>query len=167
MNQAWTLLRTSPQNQDRYIEYLGENLPSVEPYFPQYEKITRPSKCRHTVKVKKPVYPGYVFAKVDLESEGVLGLIRTPIRAYFIRFGNMLSIVPECVIVRLRQDEADGKLVEEKEVDNPYTPGRKIRVHLPIADIDAVIVHLVGTHRVLVDTVLGHATVRIHSVEIM
>jgi hypothetical protein len=163
---TWALLRTSPQSQDRYVEHVRENCPEVETYFPVYRKITRPARKRHPIPVTLPVFPGYVFAHFDLanDSRVVRLLVSSPVRAYFIRFGGEIGIVPHAVIAELRRLESLGQLIKEQARRNPFRPGRPVMVHTPMYDIQAVIVRLMGGNRVIVDTPLGEATVRIHSI---
>jgi transcription antitermination factor NusG len=163
MVNSWTLLRLNPQKQSRYIEHVAENIPGVEMYFPVYNKTTRPHGRRQPLVVILPVYPGYIFANVDVNGEGIYSLIRTPIRARFIRFGPEISLIPDKVIVELRRLERLSMLMRESYV-NPYTPGRKIRIHTPVADIAGIIIRLMNGDRVEVDSPIGRMTVKRHLV---
>jgi transcription antitermination factor NusG len=167
MVNSWTLLRLNPQNQSRYIDHVADNHPEVEIYFPVFQKTTRPHGRRHPVVVSRPVYPGYVFANIDMNGHGVRLLISTPIRARFIRFGPNISTIPDRVITELRRLEGLSLLVREVHRVNPYVPGVRVRVHTPIADIQAVIIALLNRSRVKVDSVLGNITVPIHQVTIL
>lgn len=160
---SWSLLRLNPQSQDRYVEYVREGSPRIETYFPKYERVTRPHGVRHPVIVELPVYPGYVFARCDIDSRDVHVLTSSPVRAYFIRFGGTISIVPDKVITEIRRLESLRELVKERAKMNPYHPGRMVVIHTPAADIQAIIVKLMGGNRAIVDTSLGRATVRTHS----
>lgn len=167
----WGLLRVSPNAQVRYLGYLAERQPEVETYTPMYDRVSRPSGLRHTITVPTPVYPGYIFVKlcVDLRS-----LLSYPIRAYFVRFGGQngvggsLGTIREMVINGLKDMEQRGELVREDVVENPYKPGRKVRIHTPVASINGII--KLCTHsgsRATVDTALGSWNVPIHQVELV
>jgi hypothetical protein len=155
---VWTLLRLNPAHQPRFTAHLAENLPEIEYYFPLFRKLTRPHRQRHPISVTLPVYPGYVFCRIDPNTGGVHRLISTPVRAYFIKFGRNISIVPDAVISDLRLKESTNNLVQERIIADPYRPGVKVRIHLPIATIDGIIIQCQG-NRVVVDTNLGRAVV--------
>jgi Transcription termination factor nusG len=161
---SWSLLRLNPQNQERYVEHVRDNRPDIETYYPLYDRITRPHGIRHPIKVPTPVYPGYVFAFADMDSRDVRWLVSSPVKAYFIKFGGVISVIPERVITEIKRLESLRMLVREQIKINPYQPGRPVVVHTPAADIQAVIVRLMGGNRAVVDTSLGRATVRIHSI---
>ncbi len=170
----WGLLKVSPQKQDKYLGYMGEYHPKYEFYFPRYDRVTRPAGHRKTKIVSTPVYPGYVFVRICSESGNELrSLVSSPIRVYFVRFTGKygkvgrISVVNEEVINELKGREQRGELVEEKVVENPYLPGRKVRVMTPLVSISGVLV--MCTHfksRVTVDTDIGTWDVPIHQVEL-
>jgi len=76
-----------------------------------------------------------------------------------VRFGNGISTIPERVIGEIRKLEAARQLVIEVERVNPYVVGRKVKVHLPVADIHGVIIRMMNDVKVVVDTTMGRATV--------
>ena len=170
---SWTLLRLNPQQQDRYIGHVTEHIPDVETYFPIYEKVTRPHGKRQPVVVIRPVYPGYVFAKLNEDEEGHLSgvemrlMMSMPVRARFIRFGPGISMIPDRVIHELRRLENLHMLVREVHRVSPYTPGVKIRVCTPVADISAVVIALLHGKRLRVDSQLGTMNVPIHQVTLV
>jgi transcription antitermination factor NusG len=170
-NDGWGLLKVRPQNQMKYLEYMVEYHPGYEFYFPRYGRVTRPAGHRRTKIVPTPVYPGYVF--VQLGSE-LRSLLSSPIRVYFVRFTGRygkvgrISVVQEEVINELKARERRGELVEEVVVENPYLPGRKVRVITPVASINGVLVMCThGKTRGVVDTGLGTWDVPIHQVELV
>lgn len=159
MNDSWTLIKLNPIQQERYVDHVTDNEPSIELYFPQYQKITRPHRCRNPILLTLPVYPGYIFAKIDPETDSIHRLTSTPFQAYFIRFGKSISVVPDPVITDLKRRESLNLLMKEMIVEDPYSPGRKVRIHHPVADIEGIILQLLGRNRLVVDTELGLATV--------
>ena len=107
----WTLLRMAPQAQSRYILHVAQRMPDVEIYYPQYRKKTRPANSRHLITKTLPVYPGYLFTRLD--STRIRPLLQTPIRVHFVRFGPSLSIVPDRVILQIRHLESLNMLMRE------------------------------------------------------
>ena len=164
----WTLLRLNPQRQDQYIEQVEENIPNVETYYPTFEKVTRPHGKRQPIVVIRPVYPGYLFARIDVEDGTSMRLMMSmPVRARFIKFGPGVSRIPDRVICELRRLERLHMLVREIHRVSPYSPGVKIRIHTPVADISAVVIALLHGKRLKVDIQLGTLNVPIHQVTLV
>jgi len=153
----------NPQKQTRYIDYVAEYHPEVETYFPVYNKTTRPHGKRQPIVVILPVYPGYVFVNLERNGTEFHALARGPVKARFIKFGEDISIIPDKVIIELRRLERLSMLMREVQI-NPYTPGRKIRVHTPVADITGIILRLMNGNRVEIDSAIGKMTVKKHLV---
>jgi hypothetical protein len=91
-------------------------------------------------------------------------LTRTPIRAYFIKFGQAIESIPEKVI-----DEI--KYLEESNLLNPgdqnhvfYEPGMEIRMTLNHIQVPAIIIRLINHAKVLVDTTFCRVTVPIGAI---
>jgi transcription antitermination factor NusG len=166
MMNSWSLLRLNPQSQTKYVEHVQENVPDVETYYPVFEKKTRPHGRRHPMVVVRPVYPGYVFACLDMNGASVHLLMNSPIKARFIRFGGGISLIPSRVIDELRRLESQRMLIREIHI-NPYMPGKKVRVHLPVADISAIILSLLHGKRALVETPLGRMSVQLHKMTLV
>ena len=165
---SWTLLRLSAQNQDRYVDHVKEHVPDVETYFPTYEKITRPHGKRQPIVVIRPVYPGYLFARLDLDGKDVHLMVSMPIRARFIKLKGegAISTIPDKVIQELRRLESLHLLVREIHRISPYQPGVKVRVCTPVADISAIVIALTHGKRIKVDSVLGTMSVPVHQVSL-
>jgi len=161
------LLRLNAQSQKRYLGFVDEYQPGVEIYYPQYEKITRVHGERRPKVVSLPVYPGYLFAKVDLWGGDIRRLCSLPVRAYWVRFGGNVEAVSDRVIMRLKELEIAGELVREIRYVSPYRHGVSVRVHLPVADLLAVVVKLVGDHAAIVDLPVGRCKVPIHCLEVL
>lgn len=162
----WLLLRLNPQIQPKFVDHISASLPDVDLYFPLYSKVTRPANKRTPITVQLPVYPGYIFARVNLETDDFFQLTHAPYRASFVRFNGNLGIVPDRIIPFLREKESLNQLVVEKIVENPYYPGRRVRIILPLITIEGFVLHMIGQNRVKIDTQLGPSTVHLHSVEL-
>jgi transcription antitermination factor NusG len=117
--------------------------------------------------VVRPVYPGYVFAKLDVDGIGVRLMISCPVRARFIKFGQGIETIPDRVITELRRLENLHMLVREVQRVSPYAPGVKVRIHTPVADIQAIVIALLHGKRVRVDSRLGTVTVPVHQVSLV
>jgi hypothetical protein len=122
--------------------------------------MSRGNGHRRAIKVERPVYPGYVFLLVV--DGNMSGPVSLPVRATWVRFGGVVEAVPDYVVKKLRELERANELVREVKYVNPYYPGARVRVHMPVADLAAVIVRLVGRNRAIVDTDLCRITVPVH-----
>jgi hypothetical protein len=120
---------------------------------------------RRPINVIRPVYPGYLFLKI-VDGE-VRDPVNLPVSARWVRFGGVIEAIPGYVVERLRKLEQANELVREIEHVNPYVPGVKVRVHLPVCDVFAVVVKLVHGNRAMVDTRLCRVIVPIHTLQIV
>ena len=163
---VWTLLRLNPQSQGRYVDHVRESFPDVDIYYPVFTKLSRPHKKRYPVSVIRPVYPGYVFAYLDLDMR-IRDMLTCPVKARFVRFGQTISVVPAEVIAEIKKLESLKLLVKEEHRASPFQPGRKVRVSLPMADITAVIIYLMNKNRAMVDCGLGKVIVPVHKMTLV
>lgn len=161
----WSLLKLNPLKQRGYIELLGTHYPGIECYYPRYTRIGRPHGVRKAREMIRPVYPGYVFLRI--RDQDVRGPVSLPVSARWVRFGGKIEAIPGYVVERLRKLEVADELVREVRYVNPYSPGVRVMVHLPVQDIRAVVVKLVGHNRCVVDTPLCRVTVPIHTLQVM
>jgi hypothetical protein len=95
------------------------------------------------------------------------GPVSLPVMARWVRFGGVVESIPNRVIEVLRDLEKRNELVREVKYVNPYYPGAKVRVHMPVCDLAAVIVKMVGRNRALVDTDLCRVTVHLHRLQVV
>ena len=161
---SWLLLRVGIGSQHRYMEVAGEYCPDVEMYYPRYSVFVRPHGVRRPVKVLRPVYPGYIFVRVG---EGKMKeVVRLPVRAYWVRFGGTVEVVQDRVVQRIKELEGHNELIREVKYVNPYRSGVQVKVHLPMADLSAIVVKLVGT-MALVDLPVGRGMVPVHCMELI
>jgi hypothetical protein len=163
-SRTWTLLKLSPQSLVKYTEYMDQYYPYIQYYYPKYQRTVRPHGVRKAKRVPWPVFPGYLFMRVNSRDMGEL--VSLPVRAYWIRFGGVIEVVPDVVIERLRKLELSGELVREViHVNNPYRVGVSVRVHLSVGDILAVVVKRLGD-RVVVEAPWCRCVVPKHLLEV-
>lgn len=77
----------------------------AEVYCPQYERMTRPARCRKPKKVIKAAFPGYIFVNVET-IQNMEAIDNEPDFHYFIRTDRNLSLLHDSVISDLRAMEA-------------------------------------------------------------
>lgn len=173
MQNSWTILRLNATAQAKFVSYVNELYPDVILYFPVYKRFVRPAKAPRPIRVVKPVYPGYIFANLDLDSSTPHILTSTPTRASFVRLKSIdpdshptISTIPDRVIHEIMRLECSNQLIREEIRINPYYPGRPVRIHTPVADIDGIILRIMGKIRALVSTPLGRITVPVTQCEL-
>jgi hypothetical protein len=162
----WFLLRCNITAQMRYTNFVRDHHPEIQLYIPHYLRITRPHGHRHPITIPTPVYPGYIFAQFDPDTTPMSIITRSPTRAYYVRFNGTIAVVPDQVISKLQYLESQNLLMTEKIVQNPYKPGKKVIIHLPVADIQAIIVKMIGQYHLSVDTNFSRITVPIAKVTV-
>jgi transcription antitermination factor NusG len=155
----WFLLRCTTTGQTRYIEHVRTRFPDVTLYVPHYPRLTRPHGHRHPITIPTPVYPGYIFINLDPTTQSLRSIALTPPRAYYVRFNGKIEPVSPLAIAYLKEKESKNLLMVQKTIVDPYKPGKRVVIHLPVADIQAIIVKCVGTHHVSVDTPFSRITV--------
>ena len=143
---------------------MDEHCATIEYYYPQYEVVVRPHGTRRAYKVLRPVFPGYVFMRVD--SEGMCRVARLPVKGYWVKFGGEIESVPDRVIQRLKEFEGRNELIKEVCNVNPYRAGVRVYVHMDYADIRGIVVRLAGVHRAVVELPVGRAMVPVHCLEV-
>lgn len=164
MSHYWTLLRLQPQQQPRYIFFAAEHFPHIELYYPQHQTLSRPAGRRRPIRVTRPTFPGYIFAKPDFDHGEHNSLIHgIPFRVFFVRFSGTIETIPEPVITELRRLESINQLVPIIERPRPYRPGQRVQVNLPTASIIGTIKKIMQI-RAIIDTSFCNITVPIHQI---
>lgn len=162
----WHLLRLNPMAQTRFLDHATTFFPHIPLYFPRYKRLTRPHGHRRPFTTEVPVFPGYVFANLSLTSHDSYIITHSPIRARFVRFGHTIPSIKDSIIHEIRRLESLNQLVREIRVTNPYYRGRKVIVHIPVADIPAIILRIIAQTKVQLDTPLGTMIVPIHTIDL-
>jgi transcriptional antiterminator RfaH len=146
--EQWYTLHTKPSAEYQVIAALEQR--KIQTYLP--EIILPESKKGRR---RSPLFPCYVFAKIDFEKIGLTSVQWTPGLRRVVTFGDRLTPLPEEIIDLIRQKLKDfkttgcwnkpelklGDTVRIKTgpfqdmvaiFDGPMTPGRRVRVLLNI-----------------------------------
>jgi hypothetical protein len=135
----------NPASQDRFVEYVGGRWPDIELYIPAYLGWTRPHGLRHGIRVIRPYFPGYVFARPDLVVGEHINLRRTPVRAWYVRFGRWIEVVPDRVIEELRDMIGRGELEGYGEMlEDRVREGQPVVVNVNAVMIRGIVLKLLG-----------------------
>lgn len=172
----WFCLQTRPKNENITCQFLRTEI-QVEVFCPfiRFQKARRTGK----VWVTEAMFPGYVFARflyseLHRQVQATRGVVK------IVRFGTRTAIVPDEIIVTLRDSLHDEETIlvetviqpgeEVNLVEGPFRGLRAIVTKvLPAKDRIAVLLELLGiereveipTHSVLPDTV--HPLIRQYS----
>jgi transcriptional antiterminator RfaH len=107
MNINWYLIQVKARQEGtaaRNLQHLG-----VETFCPRFKKI-KGNRCKTQAEGKVPLFPGYLFVRVDMSTEfrkvtyahGVLRVVK---------FGSAPALVAEEIIHSIRAREDDGLVV--------------------------------------------------------
>lgn len=159
---AWIVLRV--REMEKFAGYVREFSPEIELYWPEMMKIVRPAGCRRTRRVKVPVFPGYVFADVDLGDGECERLIRCPYKVRVMRFDGSIEVVSLPVIEELKRMEMDGGW-DEVDVKRgcSYRLYDRVVIRWENAVVPGVIVRLIAGSRVIVQAEFAKMVVPVHA----
>ena len=116
---CWYAVQTCARHEKRVREQLDQR--AVESFLPLYETISRWKDRK--VRVRLPLFPGYIFVRLDLAER--LRVLQLPSVVRFVGFGEVATALPENEIEALRQGLASGVRAEP----HPYLQvGRRARV---------------------------------------
>ncbi len=144
---GWYVLYVYPRSEKKVHEYLKEV--SVESFLPQVESVREWSDRKK--KVLKPLFPSYVFVKVNSSLEFYKALSVNCASAY-ISFGNEYARVTEKEINQIKFMVGDQN-ISNAEVVNRRLPKvnevRKIN-YGPLKGLQCEIMKVDGEHKIIV-----------------
>jgi transcriptional antiterminator RfaH len=145
MTQHWVVLKTQPRRELFAAHAVRARGP--EAYAPMVAPRRRDDRA-------VPLFPGYLFARVDLESDDLLRIRSAPGIAYVLPRALPPALVPAAVVDAIRRrlgDPTDGVIYER------FKPGERVTiVDGPLQWVEAVVdghLNAVGRVRVLLDFV--------------
>lgn len=153
----WYLVRTKPRAEQTALLNLARQ--GYEAYFPRLRQLRacRTGGWRERI---VPVFPGYVFLRLDEGRQALAPVQSTCGIAGVVRFGSRYAIVPEAVIesLRCRADPDTG--LYRLEPQRSLAPGAAVRVYTgPFEGLEGIFDREAGAGRVIVLlSVLGRST---------
>ncbi|MBL95395.1 MAG: Transcription antitermination protein RfaH [Alphaproteobacteria bacterium MarineAlpha3_Bin5] len=130
----WCATKTHKNAEDISLQHLLRQGFNV--LLPKYLK--RRSHARKIDWVPRPLFPGYLFVKVEPHNKSWRAIRSTVGIVDVIRFGTNPAAIPEHVIdeIRARQD-SDGLV--KTHLGNSFRPGQTVRVlHRALGDLEAL-----------------------------
>ncbi len=98
MAAAWYALHVRSNQERLTAEHLCGR--GVEPFLPQYRALSKRQDRR--VMLERPLFTGYVFARIDLASDARIAALRAPGVVRIVAFGGEPSPIPDETIASLR-----------------------------------------------------------------
>ncbi len=139
----WIAVNTHPHREHIALENLMNQ--GFDVYCPMVERQVR--HARRTRDVRRPLFPGYLFARIDLAGRWRPILSTYGVRT-LVRFGDQLSFVEDGLIDGLKAREVDGVIVKPTE---PFRPGQQVRMQGgPFDGLVATIIELDEKDRLVV-----------------
>jgi len=119
----WYVLHLKVNHENVAEKYL--NGTAIENFIPRYSVKSR-RKDRNRALVKRPLFPGYVFVRLNLQSENKTKTLRSPGAVKFVGFeASSASVVPDKVVESLKILVQDGSAVKP----HPYLDaGRRVNI---------------------------------------
>ncbi len=131
MGLAWYVLHTKANAEYRVARLLAQR--GIETFLPTVRAV-RPRPGYTTV----PLFPSYLFARLDLECIELSAILWTPGLRTIVTFNHQPAVVPDDVIAFIRQrvDEINsvGGLPS-----HPFKPGDRVRIRSgPLAGLEGI-----------------------------
>lgn len=149
----WYAAYTSANHEKRVAEQM--DMRSIEHFLPLYESLRR-WKDRN-VKLKLPLFPGYVFVRLALSDQ--LSVLQLPGVARLIGFNGTPAALPDEEIETLRTSFETGVRAEP----HPFlTLGRRVRVKAgPLVGMEGILIQRKGKFRVVISIELIQRSVAV------
>jgi transcriptional antiterminator RfaH len=141
----WYLVFTKPRQEQKADHHLREQ--AFETYLP-YCRAQRVRGGRR-VAVSEPLFPGYLFIRLDTCSDNWAPIRSTPGVSRLVRFGPAPAPVPDACVALLRQHEDESGLHAIGSA--PLNKGDKVHVLSgPFAGLEAVYLEPRGQDRAMI-----------------
>lgn len=117
----WVAVHTHPHREHIAIENLMRQ--SFEAYCPMIQRRVR--HARRTSEVLRPLFPCYLFVRIDPDCQRWRPIESTYGVRSLVRFGDQLGFVDNAFIESIKAREVDGAIAKPAD---PYRPGQQIRI---------------------------------------
>jgi transcriptional antiterminator RfaH len=120
---SWVVISTHPHKEHVALENL--NRQGFQTYCPRIRRRVR--HARQLRQVLRPLFPGYVFVRLNPQREQWRSIDATFGVRNLIRFGEKPGTIPSEFIVGLQATEEEGAVALPRARDS-YLPGEKVRL---------------------------------------
>ncbi len=144
LSSRWLAVNTHPHREHIALDNL--NRQDFTTYCPMIERQVR--HARRTRLVRRPLFPGYVFVRVNLDHQRWRPILSTYGVRSLVRCGERLSFVADGLIDGLKAREQDGVVIKPAE---PYRLGQQVRMRSgPFDGLVATIIEMDEKDRLVV-----------------
>jgi transcriptional antiterminator RfaH len=158
----WLAVNTHPHREHIAIENLSRQ--DFETYCPLIQRQVR--HARRTRHVMRPLFPGYVFVRINPDLQRWRPILSTFGVRSLVRCGDRLSFIEDGFVAGLRARELDGIIIKPAE---PYQLGQQVRMRSgPFDGLVATIIEMDEKDRlvVLMDLLNQSVKVRVAATDI-
>lgn len=144
--ERWYVVHTQPNGEARALDHLRRQ--GFHVYLPLIRKRRRHARKEEIV--ERPLFPRYLFVRLDIGRDAWRSILSTMGVATLIRFGEHPAPLPQGVVRALRVRQEAGLLAEPALVDQ-LRPGDCVTLHDdPYGDMIAQFVRLIDRERIIV-----------------
>lgn len=141
----WYAVQTKPRQED--IADVNLQRQSFHTYLPKI--LLRRRKRGQWKKVVEPLFPNYLFIKVDAKKDSLSPVRSTLGVVGLVRFGKILTPVPDNIIEYMKQAE-DPVTQHHQAEDWPHQPGDSVEIlEGPFAGLETIFLSRDGENRAL------------------
>jgi transcriptional antiterminator RfaH len=134
---GWAVVNTQPHKEHVALQNLERQ--GYRAYCPLIRR--RRSHARRVEEVLRPLFPGYLFARIDAEAQRWRPMLSTLGVRALVRCGDRLSLIDDAFVQCLRSREHDGVIVRPQ---NPYRIGQQVR--MAGGPFDGLVATIIGMH---------------------
>jgi transcriptional antiterminator RfaH len=154
---SWIVARIHPHKEQLALDNLTRQ--GFHPYCPRIRRRIR--HARRLQSVLRPLFPGYVFIRLNPEQEQWRSIASTFGVRNLIRFGERPGTVPDQFVTGLRSTEEGGAVTIPRARDS-YEVGEKIRMREgPFEGLIATVLSATDSERIVVLMDLLRRSVRV------
>lgn len=140
----WVAVNTHAHREHIALENLARQ--ELEAYCPMMRRRVR--HARRTSDVLRPLFPGYLFVRINTDVQRWRPILSTYGVRALVRCGDQLSFVDSGLIESLKAREVEGAIARPAE---PYRPGQQVRMRGgPFDGLVATVIEMDEKDRLLV-----------------
>ena len=118
---AWIVVNSQPHREQIALENLARQ--AFDSYCPMVR--TRVRHARRTQEVLRPLFPGYLFVRVNADLQRWRPILSTYGVRTLVRCGDRPSFLDDRFVEGLQAREIDGAIVRPT---SPYEPGQRVKM---------------------------------------
>ncbi|MDX1522571.1 MAG: transcription termination/antitermination NusG family protein, partial [Anaerolineae bacterium] len=149
----WYALHTKPHAEYQVRSALQQR--KIQIYLPEIATVQAGN-----VRRKKPLFPCYLFSRIDLETISIRHILWTPGLRRIVSFDDKPASLPDQIIELIQRKLGDFKISQRLTV-HAFKPGDTVRItNGPLSDLQAIFEGPTSAHdrvRILLD-LLGQAS---------